>query len=214
MAKIKICGLTRERDIHAVNEALPDYIGFVFAESRRQVDEDKAKAMKSLLDPSIKAVGVFVNDDIGRIVRLCDSGVIDLVQLHGDEDKEYIKTLRGCVQNGIIKAVRVRGVEDIERAMELPCDYLLLDAWHKERYGGTGTAFDWSVVPGISKPFFLAGGINSKNIALAIGKLNPYAVDVSSGVETGGCKDPARIKEIVSMARRMAGAKPDSPAGA
>lgn len=193
----------RDEDIYAVNRVLPDYIGFVFAKSRRQVDGERAKAMKALLNPSIKAVGVFVNEEMDRIIQLCESGAIDLVQLHGDENGDYIKALKSRVPNRIIKAVRVRSPEDVKRAVEFSCDYLLLDTWHEQHYGGTGNVFDWSLVPKTIKPFFLAGGINSANIAQAIEKLSPYAVDVSSGVETDGYKDPAKILEIVSRARRI-----------
>lgn len=203
MAKIKICGLMRHADIDAVNAARPDYIGFVFARSRRQVDEERAKAMKARLDPFIKAVGVFVNDDLGRIIRLCRSGVIDLIQLHGEEDEAYIQALKSCVPNEIIKAVRVRDSENIAKAATLSCDYLLLDAWHAEQYGGLGKTFDWSLVPEISKPYFLAGGIHSGNIVQAIEGLRPYGIDVSSGVETGGCKDPEKIRKMVALARMM-----------
>ena len=203
MARIKICGLMRDEDIYAVNRVLPDYIGFVFAKSRRQVDGERAKAMKALLNPSIKAVGVFVNEEMDRIIQLCESGAIDLVQLHGDENGDYIKALKSRVPNRIIKAVRVRSPEDVKRAVEFSCDYLLLDTWHEQHYGGTGNVFDWSLVPKTIKPFFLAGGINSANIAQAIEKLSPYAVDVSSGVETDGYKDPAKILQIVSRARRI-----------
>lgn len=202
MTKIKICGLMRDNDIQAVNAALPDYIGFVFAKSRRQIDEKRAAAMKACLNPSIKAVGVFVNESMKRITKLCDSQVIDLIQLHGDETEDYIKDLKYFVSNKIIKAVRVRSTEDIERAMLLPCDYLLLDAYYEGKYGGIGKAFDWSLIPIISKPFFLAGGIHSDNIARAIEKHNPYGIDVSSGVETDGYKDPEKIMEIVARARQ------------
>lgn len=185
----------------AINEAIPDFIGFVFAESRRRVDEERAAFLKSFLNPSIKAVGVFVNDDIDRIARLCLAGVIDLVQLHGDEDEDYIKRLKELVPNGIIKAVRVKAASDITKAVSMPCDFLLLDSYHEKRYGGTGNLFDWSMVPRIPKPFFLAGGINHENAARAIETLNPYAVDVSSGVETDGLKDPEKIKKIVALVR-------------
>ncbi len=203
MAKIKICGLTRMQDIEAVNEALPDFVGFVFAGSRRRIDENKARELKVCLNPLIKAVGVFVNEKIETIVRLCNSRVIDLIQLHGDEDETYIQRLRSHVSNEIIKAVRVREPEDVLRAMDLSCDYLLLDAYHRDQYGGTGMVFDWSVIPDIDKPYFLAGGINSGNIRRAIEQCRPYCVDVSSGVETGGYKDRAKIMEIVAETRRL-----------
>lgn len=203
MARIKICGLTRKEDIDAVNSALPDYIGLVFAKSRRQVSEEQAKVLKAHLNPSIEAVGVFVNDDVDRIIRLCRTGVIDLIQLHGDEDEIYIQALKSSVPNRIIKAVRVRETDDIKKAMALSCDYLLMDAWHEGQYGGMGKTFDWSLIPEISKPFFLAGGIHTGNIQQAVEAYHPYAIDVSSGVETDGFKDPVKITEIVALTRKI-----------
>lgn len=202
MAKVKICGLTRRQDIDAVNAALPHYIGFVFAKSRRQVDERQAKALKAGLNPSIKAVGVFVNEEIEKIVRLCNARVIDLIQLHGDENEDYIKKLKNSVPNKIIKAVRVKNREDIEKAMEFSSDYLLFDAYHESIYGSLGRTFDWTLVSGVNRPFFLAGGINSGNIARAIMQCSPYGIDVSSGVETNGYKDPEKIMDIVAKAKQ------------
>jgi len=202
MAKIKICGLTRMQDIEAVNKALPDYVGFVFAESRRQIGTNMAKALKSRLNPSIEAVGVFVNEDPANIVKLCESHVIDLIQLHGDEDEDYINSLRRYVPNKIIKAVRVKSSQDIERARDIHCDYLLFDAWHEKKYGGLGRSFDWSLITGIDRPYFLAGGINPANVLEAVKSCSPYCIDVSSGVETDGLKDPDKIMEIVTMVRK------------
>jgi len=205
MTKIKICGITREEDIEAVNAALPDYIGFVFAKSKRQIGPEKAKVLKSCLDPCIKAVGVFVNEDIENVVRLCECHIIDLIQLHGDEDGDYAGMLKSFVPNEIIKAFRVKDPEDIKKALEFPCDYLLFDAYHESEYGGTGRVFDWCVISGVSnlkRPFFLAGGINNGNVSQAIRMLRPYCIDVSSGVETGGFKDPQKITDIVAKVRQ------------
>lgn len=203
MVKLKICGMVQEQDIAAVNTVLPDYAGFVFAQSKRRIDGRKAKALKAGLDPFIKAVGVFVNEDIKNIQELCSSGVIDLIQLHGDENEEYIKELKKCTSNKIIKAVRVRDAQDIKRAAGSLCDYLLLDAYQDGKYGGIGRTFDWSVIPKLEKPFFLAGGIDSGNIARAIGLYDPYCIDVSSGVETDGYKDPEKISAIAVRIRRF-----------
>jgi phosphoribosylanthranilate isomerase len=205
MAKIKICGLMRVQDIAAVNDALPDYIGFVFARSKRRIDPWKARELRACLDPFIKAVGVFVNEDIKNIVKLCDSDVIDLIQLHGDENEEYINELKGHVSKKIIKAVRVRDTEDIIRAAGSSCDYMLLDAFQEGKYGGIGRAFDWSVIPDLKKPYFLAGGIDPDNIVRAIELCDPYCVDVSSGVETDGYKDPAKIAAITAKVREIRG---------
>jgi len=203
MARIKICGLMREQDVEAVNAALPDYIGFVFARSRRQIDAKRARILKLLLNPSIKAVGVFVNEDIENVIKFCKTQVIDVIQLHGDENEDYIKRLKNSVSNKIIKAVRVKDRDDIKRAREFSCDYLLLDSYHGKEYGGTGRTFDWSVISDINKPFFLAGGINLDNVEQAIKLCNPHCIDVSSGVETGGYKDPKKIMDIVEKVRRI-----------
>jgi len=203
VAKIKICGLTREQDIDTVNTVLPDYIGFVFARSKRQIDENRAKELKNCLNPLIKAVGVFVNEEIEKIIKLCSLQMIDMVQLHGDENEDYIRLLKKYVTNKVIKAVRVKEPGDIKKAMNYPCDYLLLDAYHEKDYGGTGKTFDWSMIPAINKPFFLAGGINPGNVVHAIMHHNPYCIDVSSGVETNGYKDPGKIMEIVAITRQL-----------
>jgi phosphoribosylanthranilate isomerase len=203
MAKIKICGLSRPVDITMVNEALPDYIGFVFAKSKRQVNEAIAEELKAMLNPKILAVGVFVNEEINQIVRLCNRNIIDIVQLHGDENEAYINELKSLIPNTIIKAVRVRDNSDIVEAEKLNSDYLLLDAYKEGSYGGSGDCFDWTMIAKLNKPYFLAGGINSGNVIEAITKLNPYAVDVSSGVETDGVKDKNKIMDIITKVRSV-----------
>lgn len=201
MTRVKICGLSRPCDIEAVNTTMPDYIGFVFAQSRRRVNTEQAKLLKSALDKRIQAVGVFVNEPLQNIVNLCNAGIIDLVQLHGDEDEQYIGALKQQVSNKIIKAIRVRCSMDLEQAQRLPCDYLLLDTYSPKEYGGTGAAFDWDMINNIEKPFFLAGGINIENAAAAIKKVNPYCLDVSSGVETDGLKDRQKIIQLINAIR-------------
>ena len=201
MTKIKICGLSRKADILAVNEALPDYIGFVFAKSRRQVSEETAMALKELLRPEILSVGVFVNEEVDRIRHLCSRGIIDIVQLHGDETASYIHQLRGIINCPIIKAIRVSGSDAIKDVETIPCDYLLLDTYHKQQFGGTGESFDWSLVPKLSQPYFLAGGIGFGNVVEAINQMKPYCVDVSSAVETEGHKDAGKIKELIQIVR-------------
>jgi len=203
MTKVKICGLSRPIDIDMVNTVLPDYIGFVFAKSRRQVTEVMAKELKERLLPQIQAVGVFVNEELEKIMHLCKDGIIDLIQLHGDEDENYIRELRKGVKNPIIKAVRVRNTKDIEEAAKLTCDYLLLDTYKEGLYGGSGEIFDWSVITKIEKPFFLAGGLHTENILQAISQANPYCIDVSSGVETDGIKDRNKIIDIITKVRSV-----------
>lgn len=205
MSKIKICGLTRLEDIRFVNEALPDYVGFVFAKSKRQVSDDEAEILKSYLKTSIKSVGVFVNDDIKHIAQLCNLNIIDMVQLHGDENEEYIKNLRKYIDNPIIKAVRVKKFDDVKKSDEFSSDYLLFDAYHEKQYGGSGIAFDWSLISAIkvNKPYFLAGGLNLNNILEAQNLCNPYCLDLSSGVETNGLKDKQKIIEMVTKIRSV-----------
>lgn len=201
MTKIKICGLKTIQDIQAVNEFLPEYIGFVFADSRRAVNPKQAEELKNILDRRILSVGVFVNASQNDIIKLCKDGVIDLVQLHGDEDKLYIGKLKNEISNQIIKAVRIQSSNQILEMQSLPCDYLLLDTYEKDVYGGSGKKFDWSLIPNLKKPFFLAGGLNTENITTANTCCHPYCLDVSSGVETEGIKDRNKIKEIIDIVR-------------
>lgn len=202
MSKIKICGLSRREDIDAVNEALPDYIGFVFAESPRQISFVQAATLKQRLTCRIKSVGVFVNAALEIVTTLSLDGIIDMVQLHGNEDEDYIKRLRQTVNVPIIKAVRVQSAKQIAMAQSLECDYLLLDTWQKGKQGGSGSVFDWSLIPALHKPFFLAGGLNAANIREAASFM-PYCLDVSSGVETQGKKDRQKMIDLVSMIRRQ-----------
>jgi len=194
--KIKICGLFRDCDIDYVNEAMPDFIGFVFAKSRRQVSTEWAEAMRPRLRSEITPVGVFVNESLANVSQLLNDSIIEIAQLHGEENENYIKELKSLTNKPIIKAVRVLSHEDIEAAQHTFADFLLLD----NGTGGTGESFDWSLVSKVKKPFFLAGGLKAGNIEQAIVATSPYAVDLSSGVETGGMKDREKILEIV---RRM-----------
>ena len=147
MSKIKICGLSRTDDILSANEFVPDYAGFVFSKSKRQVTAGQARLLKEKLSPKIKAVGVFVNEPVSFVAGLVQKGIIDLVQLHGDEDEAYIRLLKQEAPCPVIKAVRVQSREQISRAQRLPCDYLLLDAYSKNAYGGTGDSFRWDMIP-------------------------------------------------------------------
>ena len=203
MTKIKICGLTRTEDIEMVNEFLPDYVGFVFAKSRRQVSSEQAKELKKKLKPEIKAVGVFVNEKAENIAEIANQGIIDLIQLHGDEDAVYCRQLRNLTQTPIIKAVRVRDEEDLAGIEEFDCDYYLFDTLSSKEYGGTGKAFDHSILHNkeIKKPFFVAGGLNQDNVAAVIEVIKPFGVDTSGGVETDGIKDVNKIKEFTKQGR-------------
>lgn len=229
MTKIKMCGLRNLEDIEAVNEWKPDYAGFVFApESRRYVTAEQAAELKDHLDPRIQAVGVFVDEAPERVAALLNQGVIELAQLHGSEDEEYLVRLRELTLKPVIQAFRILSKEDVVRAMKSSADEILLDSG-----AGTGSTFNWEILRIESdydraidaekdgerafctkrnrekslyaeetRPYFLAGGLNPQNVAEAIRRLHPYAVDVSSGIETDGSKDREKIAAFVTAVRK------------
>ncbi len=199
MTKIKLCGLTRYEDILAVNELVPDFIGFVFWEkSKRYVTAEQAKVLKEKLNPSVKAVGVFVDEDPKVIAEIANAGIIDIVQLHGSEDEEYISELRKLTSGEIIKAFKIRSTEDLKRAGKSSADRLLFDAGM-----GDGKVFDWSVLKAFDRPYFLAGGLDKETLPGALSLLDPDGVDVSSGIETNGRKDPEKMKLFVEAVRNF-----------
>ena len=200
MSKIKLCGLSRLCDIQAANICKPDYIGFVFApKSKRYINPQQAEVLKKELLPDILSVGVFVNDDITKISDLLNNGIIDIAQLHGNESNEYIKKLRTLTNKTIIKAFSIKSKIDIIQAQNSLADYVLLDTGN----GGTGMVFNWEFTKNIKRPYFLAGGLNLENIKSAVETLNPYAVDVSSGIETDGFKDKEKMVEFVKIIREI-----------
>ena len=198
--KLKFCGLTREADIRAANETRPDYIGFVFAESRRRVTDEQAARLRALLSPGIQAVGVFVNDDPTHIALLANRGLIDLIQLHGSESAAYIQRLRTMTAAPIICALRVGKQTDIKQAESNLVDFLLLDTYTKDAYGGSGRTFDWSLIGAVGKPYFLAGGLNESNIPHAM-RTGAYALDLSSGIETDGVKDAEKMRRVAALVK-------------
>lgn len=199
MTKIKLCGLSRPCDIIAVNRLQPDFIGFVFAQkSKRYVSPCRAGELKAMLDPQIQSVGVFVNEPVENVVSLLEAGTIDVAQLHGSEDEAYIAALRSRTEKTIIKAFRVDTDADVAAANACSADYVLLDSGN----GGTGTVFDWQLLQGIRRPYFLAGGLNPENAEDAVAALKPYAVDVSSGIETDKLKDETKMAAFVAAVKR------------
>ncbi|MBR6384252.1 MAG: tryptophan synthase subunit beta [Lachnospiraceae bacterium] len=197
MTKIKLCGLSRPEDIECANSLKPDFIGFVFYEkSKRYVDREKAKELKNLLDKDIKAVGVFVDEDIDFVASLLRDEIIDIAQLHGNEDEKYIKDLKTLSGKPVIKAVRVKSDEDIKTANDSPADFVLLDSGM-----GGGKVFDWNLLKEVKRDYFLAGGLTLENAEEAVQTLKPFAVDVSSGIETDGYKDPDKMKQFVAAVR-------------
>ena len=197
MVKIKICGIKRLEDIEIVNRYKPDYIGFVFADSKRKVSHDLAKELRNNLDSDIIPVGVFVDSPQDEILKLFDDGIIEIAQLHGSESEQFILDLKKKT-NGelkIINAIEMTQEIDLLEYNDSNSDYLLLDSGK-----GSGKTFDWSLIrKDIKKEFFLAGGLNSENVTQAIDEFNPYAVDLSSSLETDGFKDENKIKEIMEV---------------
>lgn len=200
--KVKICGITREEDIGHINRYLPDYIGFVFAESRRRITREQACSLSGLLDAGVKKVGVFVNEDPGKVREITEMCKLDVIQLHGEETAEYANGIKG-LNVEVWKAVRVKGIESIFRLKDYDVDAFVLDTFASGSYGGTGTVFDWNIAAKASEygRIVLAGGLGPENVAAALNAAKPFAVDVSSGVETRGFKDGDKIKEFIRTAR-------------
>ena len=196
MTRIKFCGMRREADIIAANELRPDYIGFVFAEkSRRAVTRETAARLKARLRDDIRAVGVFTDAPPETVACLLEEGVIDLAQLHGQEDAEYIARLREMTDKPVIQAFRIRNGEDVKRAERSSADYILLDAG-----AGDGKTFEWTLAKSAARPYFLAGGLTPEKAAEAAERLRPFALDVSSGIETDGWKDPEKMRAFMLAA--------------
>lgn len=215
MQKIKLCGMMKPCDIEYANRVKPDFVGFIFANTRRKISAAQAKQFREALDAEIPAVGVFVNEDISVITSLVQNGCIDLIQLHGEEDADYIRRLREVCDVPVIKAVKVQTVEQIRQAAALPVDYLLLDTYRKGVLGGTGEAFDWELLREakaaagdtaegelFGKPYFLAGGLHAGNLREAAA-LGSYGLDVSSGIETDESKDFTKMVEVMELVRKF-----------
>lgn len=197
LTKVKFCGLTRVEDIETVNELRPEYIGFVFWEkSKRNIIPAEAKKLKAVLRDDIKAVGVFVDEDIETVKKISDEDIIDVIQLHGKENDDYIKNIKRLTGKTVIKAYKIRSEEDIIKANESVADYVLLDAGM-----GQGKTFDWKLIKGMNREYFLAGGLDIDNVEEALKTLQPYAVDVSSGIETEGKKDREKMKSFMEIVR-------------
>ena len=218
--KVKMCGISKVETIPAVVEAKPDYMGLVFAPSKRQVTVDQAKTLVEELhkqytkrynngaeqsnNDEIKTVGIFVNETLDNLVTIATEVNLDAVQLHGDEDEAFIQSLKERTNVEVWKAVQVRSAADAEKWIDSSADMLLFDAYHKDERGGTGEVFDWSSLDEFERPFMLAGGIDSTNGARAIRTVRPYGIDISSGIETDGVKDDEKIKAFTNIVRTIA----------
>ena len=206
--KVKMCGISKVETIPAVVEAKPDYMGLVFAPSKRQVTVEQAKTLVEALHKqckeqndtvSIKTVGVFVNETLDNLVTIANEANLDVVQLHGDEDEAFIQSLKERTNVEVWKAIQIRSAADAEAWIDSSADMLLFDAYHKNERGGTGEVFDWSCLDTFERPFMLAGGIDSTNVARAIRTVRPYGIDISSGIETNGVKDDEKITAFTKI---------------
>ena len=217
--KVKMCGISKVETIPAVVEAKPDYMGLVFAPSKRQVTVDQAKILVEELhrgyakkygsdtehdkNDTIKTVGVFVNETVDNLVTIANEANLDAVQLHGDEDEAFIQSLKERTNVEVWKAIQIRTAADTEKWIDSSADMLLFDAYHKDERGGTGEVFDWSSLDAFERPFMLAGGIDSTNVARAIRTVRPYGIDISSGIETNGVKDDEKITAFIKIVKSI-----------
>ena len=218
--KVKMCGISKVETIPAVVEAKSDYMGLVFAPSKRQVTVDQAKTLVEELhrgyaqkygsdtehdkNDTIKTVGVFVNETVDNLITIANEANLDAVQLHGDEDEAFIQSLKERTNVEVWKAVQIRSAADAEAWIDSSADMLLFDAYHKDERGGTGEVFDWSCLDEFERPFMLAGGIDSTNVARAIRTVRSYGIDISSGIETDGVKDNEKITAFTKLVRTIA----------
>ena len=202
--KVKICGLRRPEDIEVVNEYRPDYAGFILSSGFKRTAGLAFYELVKRLSEGIKSVGVFVNEPLENVVQNY-AGTLDVIQLHGDEDYEYISKLRSMCGCEIWKAVRAKSSADIENACGLPVDKLLIDSYCENQYGGTGKLADFSVIKNaeIKIPFFLAGGLDCSNAEDSLKYVRPYGADVSGGVETEGFKDKEKIRKFINIVRSV-----------
>ena len=227
--KVKMCGISNVETIPAIIDAKPDYMGLVFAPSKRQVTVEQAKTLVEELykqnvvgnnseveqtepvtsldtasSETIKTVGVFVNETVENLLKIAEEVKLDVIQLHGDEDESFIQILKEQSNVEVWKAVQVRSAADAEKWIDSSADMLLFDAYHKDERGGTGEVFDWSSLDEFERPFMLAGGIDSTNVARAIRTVRPYGIDISSGIETEGVKDDEKMKAFTNSVRTIA----------
>ena len=210
--KVKMCGISKVETIPAIVDAKPDYMGLVFAPSKRQVTVEQAKILIEELHKQcinhydikvVKTVGVFVNETLDNLVRIADTANLDAVQLHGDEDEAFIQSLKERTNVEVWKAIQIRTAADTEKWIDSSADMLLFDAYHKDERGGTGEVFDWSSLDAFERPFMLAGGIDSTNVARAIRTVRPYGIDISSGIETNGVKDDEKITAFTKIVKSI-----------
>ncbi|MCR2822605.1 phosphoribosylanthranilate isomerase [Lederbergia panacisoli] len=198
--KVKICGIMSEEAALSASDSGADFLGFVFAESKRKVSPEKAASIIQQLPEHVKTVGVFVNESYENIVRIAETANLDIIQLHGDETQDFCKRL----PYPVIKAFSIKEQDNLNELANYDCDYFLVDSPGEKYRGGSGIPFDWSLLENLKIPrdkIILAGGLDLENVKKAISVVRPAVVDVSSGVETNGIKDVKKIQEFLAAAK-------------
>ena len=200
MTKIKLCGIRCDQDAEYANAVMPDMIGFVFVKGRkRYVMPEKALSIRKKLSAGIIPVGVFIDEDIESICALVKNGVIDMIQLHGNESDGYVKKLKASISVPVMQAFQIKSEYDIINAKNSIADMILLDSG-----AGTGKTFSHSFIKNIERPYFLAGGLDPENVGKAVRTLSPYGVDASSSLETNGYKDIEKMIKFTAAVRSAA----------
>ncbi len=195
--ELKICGLSRLEDVIAVNRFGADYAGFVFfKKSKRYIDPYKAGELIELLRSDIKSVGVFMDEPLDSVISAARISGVEMIQLHGHESEEYVEYVKRTLERPVIKAFKADEEGALERALNTSADYILIDSG-----AGTGKKFDWRILKDFGRDYFLAGGLDPESVGEAISTLEPFAVDVSSGVETDGVKDAEKIEKFINAVK-------------
>lgn len=195
--ELKICGLSRMEDVIAVNRHGADYAGFVFfKKSKRYIDPYKAGELIEFLRSDIKSVGVFMDEPLDSVISTARISGVEVIQLHGHESEEYVEYVKRTLERPVIKAFKADEEGALEKALHTTADYVLIDSG-----AGTGKKFDWNTLKDFKREYFLAGGLDPDSVGEAISLLEPFAVDVSSGVETDGIKDEKKIESFIKAVK-------------
>ena len=197
MARVKICGINSPEDVEIVNELKPDYVSFAFYKNKRQVTYEKARKLKQLLDKDIRVIGVFVDENTNVVASAANDDLLDVIEFHGNEGPGEIERIKAFTEKPIIQGFRIRSRADVELALDSHADSILMYSDSE-----SGILMDWKLLTNVTRPYFLAGGLNADNIEKAIKICHPFAVSVTTGVETDGIKDREKMAAFIKMARR------------
>ncbi len=197
MARVKICGINSPEDVEIVNELKPDYVSFAFYKNKRQVTYEKARKLKQILDKDIRVIGVFVDENTNVVASAANDDLLDVIEFHGNEGPGEIERIKAFTSKPIIQGFRIRSRADVEVALDSHADSILMYSDSE-----CGVPMDWKLLTNVTRPYFLAGGLNADNIEKAIKICHPFAVSVTTGVETDGIKDREKMAAFIKMARR------------